>query len=68
MVQLEQRLTAFGSGPGYASASLPAGQPGGTSATSTQMVVGILGLAGYKGGPARFRVDVTGACGTYSLR
>jgi hypothetical protein len=68
LAQREQRLTAFGSGAAYASASLPAGQPATSSATSSQMVVGVLGYGSYKGGVSRFRVDVTGACGTFSVR
>jgi hypothetical protein len=68
IAQFEQKLVAFGNGAAYASASLPAGQPATSSATSTQMVVGVLGYGDYKGGVSRFRIDVTGACGTFSVR
>ena len=66
----EHRLTAFGSGVGYASSSLPAGQPAGLYPTSTSTAVGVTALADYRGasGGVRFRIDVTGACGTYSVR
>jgi hypothetical protein len=68
VAQLEQRLTAFGAGAAYASASLSAGQPATSSAASSQMVVGVVGFGSYKGGVSRFRIDVTGACGTFSVR
>ncbi len=68
VAQLEQRLTAFGVGAAYASASLPAGQPATSSASSSFMTVGIVGYGDYKGGVSRFRIDVTGACGTFSVR
>jgi hypothetical protein len=67
LAQPETRLVAYGNGLAYASATLPAGQPAGSSSASTQLVVGVLGLPSYRGA-GRFRIDVTGACGTYSVR
>lgn len=67
LAQPENRLVAYGSGLAYTSATLPAGQPAGSSAASTQVVVGVLGLPSYRGA-GRFRVDVTGACGSFSVR
>jgi len=71
VAQLEQRLTALGSGAAYVSSTLPAGQPASPPPSSNKVRVGVQLLpdaSAPSSYPSRFRIDITGACGTFSVR